>query len=372
MNKKYFFVLSSIFVFICTILFIIGCGSNPTGNGGSSGSTGPRYYFGTQSPGDAWSWKIDDKTFSGSNEMTGLYITGEYAITGNGFIKATIESSSIPSTLNTGDIINAYEFPGIMLLIKPGKNTNTDRIIVCSAKSAQACIGNYNCSIISTYKGKDFSTDNAYITFEVVKEGAYYGINGWMYRLDGSFNGTDGIHGMEYSDGVFYKSGFDFKICVLQSGILVNDPGSSGDGWIGLEIPNNMITSNEVANSGIEYKGMIYDYCSYPGGNLDPNAGTAETHAVEVVKHPTKDGVIQIYKWVGDDLDNGVLDYTSCITLECGIAISNGVFASTYSDPYGSSQCKMVASKVNGKYILEGLTPSPKTGWPRNIILIQK
>jgi hypothetical protein len=353
--------------------FIFGCGNTTGGGGGSGGgAVGPRYYFGTQSPGDAWAWKLNDNTFSGSNEMTGLYITGEYSITSKGFIKATVESSSITSELDVGSIIYAYEFPETMLLIKPGKDENTDRIIVCSAKSAQASTGNYNCSIITTYTGKDWATANAYITFEVVNESDQFGINGWMYRIDGSFNGTDGVHEMEFADGVFYKSGSDFKLSVLQSGILVNDPGSSGDGWIGLEIPNNTITSTEMADSGIEYRGMVYDYCSYPGGNLDPNAGTAETQVVGAVKDPVGDGVIQIYKWVGNDLENGTPDYTSCITLELGTAISKGVFASTYIDADGSSECKMIAAKVNGKYILEGLTPSPKTGWPKNIILIQK
>lgn len=85
-----------------TIAMFHGCGGS---SGSSGGSTTPNStsssvsYFGTQSPGDTWSWNITrdangSGTFSATNNSTGKSYNGSVVTLSNRYLKLTITSTT--------------------------------------------------------------------------------------------------------------------------------------------------------------------------------------------------------------------------------------------------------------------------------------
>ena len=360
--------ISVLVVSMCLSVMLCGCGQNPVDNSRDKSYSTVHHYFGTQAPGDVWSWTTENYTFSGSNETTGLYFSGKYSITSNGYMKATIESTSNNVNMPAGTIIYGLEIPGTMLIIKPGINNTVDRMIVCAAKAQSAQLGKFNCVEIP-YKNWERLGCAGYLTFEV---SAGYTFDVWPSRTDGvPVPGWEYEHntGIVFNDGIYSLPGHPGKICIMESGVLVDDSGANSDGIIGLQEPDTIITSTDAANASVDYRGVLYQYTTGVGAG----AGTAETHLIGARKDPSREGVLQIYNWVGDNFEDGSPDYTNCVTIELGTNINNGILKGKYSDASGTTNYSEVAiSKIDNKYIAFGISTLPISNYPVNVVLIQR
>jgi hypothetical protein len=178
MNKAHFYLIVFVLLLI-TAVSIIGCGSNSTGGGGGAGVSnraGIYSYSGTQSPGDAWTWTISTTEFSGSNEATGMWVTGEWTALSSGFGKATIISSNYAPAING----HAYflEVPNTMLLVKPDDNSDS-RVMVCAASTTLEPTSPGTYLFVNIPKHNWQLSDPAYGTVEATKNGS----NKWNFDL---------------------------------------------------------------------------------------------------------------------------------------------------------------------------------------------
>jgi len=359
--------ISVLVVSMCLGVMLCGCGQSPVDNSKDKTYSTVHHYFGTQSPGDAWDWTTENYTFSGSNEMTGLYFSGLYSITSNGYMKATIESTSDNVNMPTGTIIYGLEIPGTMLIIKPGINDNMNRVIICAAKANSAYVGKFNWVVMPGAYWDNFGPSPAYGTGEIVSQldNTYTDYATGNY-IDGSFAASWQTDGMIFDNGLFYEPGEDFKTCIMESGIGVSDCGANSNSIINLGDPNTEISSVDVA-ADLDYRGVIY-YTNAVGAT-----STAETKLIGARKDPSREGALQIYNWAGNNFEDGSPDYTNCITLELGSNINNGILKGKYIDSNGATpNSEVIISKIDNKYIVFGISTLPISNYPVNVVLIQR
>jgi hypothetical protein len=347
MIKKYL-PLYMVTLIVLALAFVYGCGSAAT-SGGSSTSHGTNSYSGTQSPGDVWNWTISAETFLGSNETTGMWVTGSWETLTSGFGKAIISSAGGPSAPSAGDLAYFLEFPNTMLIVKPINPDGNNKVMVCAASASSAPSTGSYLFVNIPQKNWD-SADPAFGTVEATYSSPFWHFKTWNYLITGEPWGNNaGTDDYVYTNGTFTdesNSSDLTKIFMTPSNVFFGDSGPSNGGFAGAKYdPSIVINSTAVKNH--TYKGVRFIY--YPVN------GTGETEPITCTA--SSDG-IGLWANSYNNIETGTLMGGGVnITFE---STSSKGFTYGYIEDIGSGQPEMIqcaASKIgtDQKYMLYGI-----------------
>lgn len=201
-----------------------GCG------GGSSGTSSSNSYFGTQSPGDAWSWKITkdasgNRTFSGTDNTTAATYSGDVTTLSNKYLQLTITATTDNSVVvgSSGATFYALEFPETALLLKPA-GTN-DSVVVAAAEGDCPSPSSYNWVKVAN-QSWSVTSDPAYGTTTTTGSASSLNFSVVPYLLDGTLLSSVAFSG-SCSNGVI-SSTDNTTFAVTPSGVFVADQGTAG------------------------------------------------------------------------------------------------------------------------------------------------
>jgi len=285
-NKIWFYVLI-LGLCLTSFAFIYGCGANPTSGGGTTSGIANRdgtySYSGTQSPGDVWSWTISTETFFGSNETTGMRISGTWQTLVSGFGKATISISEGPDKPSVGDKAYFLEFPNTMLLVRPDNATDS-RVMVCAASATiEPNQGKYIYVNIPE-SGWDLASPS-YGTVEVSDISAKRkNFDITPYTITGEpVAGGHMNYNFIYSNGTFTEeSGADdTKVFMTPSNVFFGDSGTGKGGFAGASLE---ASSSFTSDFDHVFKGVRFIYYS--------DTLTGETEPVTCSKIATREALL--------------------------------------------------------------------------------
>lgn len=169
-------------------------------------------YKGTQSPGDVWSWTLDEEqghmtatwdygTFDDTSDD--IYIEGTYESLPSGFMKVTIVKSvpvhqEIPTDGSAW--FYAIEVPDMAMIIKPEGSIKGDVIAMVPEGDCSAIPGTYNYIITAPGERSAYDpiTDEAFGYLEVKSAANGYDLSGYKFSLDcigGNCTDTGEING---------------------------------------------------------------------------------------------------------------------------------------------------------------------------------
>jgi hypothetical protein len=360
MIRKYL-PLYLVVLVVLSLAFIYGCGSNATGGGGGGGGisnrSGSFSYSGTQSPGDMWTWNISDETFSGSNETTGFYVTGEWTALSSKFGKAHVLSIN---GVATSEYTYFLEFPDTILLFRPFSNDNKDNVIVCAAHSTvEPSQGKYLWVTIPESGWTDAFT--AYGTVEATGSGSGpWSFDVTNYLLTGEVSDNFTVSGYTFTNGVMDNGNYPTnpKLFMTPTGVFMGD-NDTHSGFAG--------ASYEAFDAGDavkhNYRGVRFKYYS--------GSGTNETEVVAA--SPYNSTSLNAHRYIS--VDNNTLDLTdnTYITFEAQDLNTGFTNLYAYDENQGTTAIyKAVAAKVGpapGKYMLFGF--GVEAGLPTNFLVIQ-
>ena len=334
-------------------LVITGCGTGPTTDKVTTHS-----YFGTQSPGDAWSWEInDDLTFWASNETDGFWISGSYTILPNSFLKGSVEASSNPAA--EGGTVYALVLQNELLLIAPPLDEN---LIVCAGKSESPPSAGVFPWIAVPKSGWYPIMDETYGLITIESIGDSYTLKTVAYNLLDSQIGSQIIDsGFTFVDGRLIQSGSSKEVSISPSGIFVCDKGGDFGGYAGSIKPAADVRTLAASH---EYKGFFFKY--------DPSAGTGLLQPVKVEPYPGQSTWLRGF--VYSDIDSDTVDVTKIITVELTSynserSIVMGIIKDTASVIWG--RAKLIIPEINNKYLILGVRAATIEAYPYNFVAIQ-
>jgi len=271
MKKKTVIILSASLLAVVSLfgLVLMGCGTSASSGGGGSSTHGTYSYFGTQSPGDAWSWTIGNGWFIGTNETTvpPVYYRGTFTTMASGFLKATVSDSN--DTPAIGGTAIVLEYPNTLLLVKPGD----DRVIICAGKATTPPpAGDYPWVTIpnhswaktgeTSYGKTTVTVSNGLYTFEVITRDS----------ADSNL-GTQITGEYTFVNGRLVKAGDPMEIFMTPSGIFIGDQGSGEGGFAGAT--KEVVNIADAVNRN--YRGVQFKYY--------PDTGTGETEPIGAEPH---------------------------------------------------------------------------------------
>jgi len=238
-------------VMAITFLFT-ACGGGDGEDGGNQSIT----YYGTQSPGDFWTWTLNrgNGRFDAKNEVTTYTYTGSYVNLPNGFLKITITDTTDPNS-TAGDIFYAYELPGTALMVKPAYFDS--KIIMAVARGN--CPTNdtvYNWVVIPD-NSWDRTVDRAYGTVATTVTGSDVSFEFNSYLVDGTPRPPT-----EYQDGIcangLILTTTGTSIAVSPSGTIMGDYGPNLGGFVGVEAPAANVDIADLTAQGREFRGARF------------------------------------------------------------------------------------------------------------------
>ena len=315
--------------------------------------TGTYSYFGTQSPGDTWSWMITSSTFIGTNETLEKYYSGTYTAYVSGFNKGVITATN-DTAVPTDGSATAYflEYPNTMLLVSPGGSN----LIVCAASAATAPpAGLYN-FINIPWPGWTTSSQS-YGTVEVRESGGVYGFGALLYDLYGTPVGGTLESGFSFSNGRLIKAGNPLQIFMTPSGAFFGDNGVGSGGFAGAAKQ----TVDVTAAAAKQYRGVLLSY----------NTGTHHDliQAIGAEPHP---GLTNALRGFGFDNVETNTRQTGGVTLEFGAQQPNGIISGIMRYDDGTSDSfNMVIATLGGKYVVLGISVD-QHGRPQNFLVVEK
>lgn len=356
--KIFAFVFVSVLASLSLIGFVLtGCGTNPTGGGGVSS----RSYFGTQSPGDAWSWIIrSNGTLWAKNETKGWEVEGTHSILPSGISLGTITSSTT-TEVSPGSNFYFLEYPETMLIVKP--TGESENVIVCAAKSNLAPTEDEYIWITIPRTGWTTTGADSYGKTKVTIPSSYE-FNVTSYYIDGTqapWSPTT-ESGYIFSDGILSHPSKETKIALTPSGIFIGDSGKDGGGFAGFKEPSSNPDISEICDK--EYVGVLFHY--------DPNVshGGSWTEPVGAKKHDTIPNAMVGYTI---DVNTGAKITDGCTIELMGFdANVTGVITGELTDNDGKALFKMIAYKVNNKHIIMGISYNITSGNPYNFVVVEK
>ena len=338
---------------ILSLAFIYGCGSDATSGGGGGGATthGTYSYHGTQSPGDVWSWTISAETFFGSNETTGMWLTGTWeTLVNSGFGKAYISTAEGLNHPSAGDLAYFLEFPNTMLLVRPD-NAGDSRVMVCAA-SASNPPDQDSYLFVNISKLSWEASDPAFGTVEATKSGSVWNFDVTNYLITGEFSSRDaGTVDFVYSNGTFTDEtgSVNTKIFMTPSSVFFGDSGTGNGGFAGAKL-ETFSTSEFFAALNHTYKGVRFIH--YPASSYN----TGETEPITCTKHTTLDALIATSY---SDIDTGATYPGIMITFE---AQQPTGFRKGYVEDFGDHHREIIQCAIssigpsgNKKYMLYGI-----------------
>jgi len=360
MNKKLFFPIFCALLIVVSLLVINGCGSAASSGGGGGSSianrTGTFSYAGIQAPGEIWSWTISTETFSGTNETTGAYITGEWTILASGFGTMHVIGAS------TGDAVgkDAYflEYKDTAIMVFPVGEVNN--AIVCAARATAALTTGpkYICIKIPN-AGPPSLSDVAYITAEVTWAGNLATFEITEYMISGEYRPPRGGDTLTFSSSTGMLTPIAAnpeRLFLTPSGMFIVDNGPGAGGAIGAS--KESFSSIEAANH--EYRGVDFRY--FP-------SGTSETYFIAATNNGS--GSLKGYMYNGNNVESGI-DTSSFVTFTFQSQEATGIISTEVTQGAYTTTVKSVFAKIgaNQKYIWFGFNVNA-SGGQENILFMQ-
>ena len=395
-------LLASVLSFLLiagTVSIMSGCSSSSTSSSGPSSPTSTGF-VGTQSPGDFWSWTINNSssgTFTAVNNTKSFNYSGSVTgLTGNsaGISKVSVTSTTDPS-LTPPTSAYAVEIPNTALLVATGPfvvdvSGNQDSIhppvFAVAQGSCPSTGANLNWITMppATWCPTDTaigplngcsSADDAYGTAVITVSGGTYGISVTSFKLDGSpGSGSFDLSGCTCADGLIQctdGSNNPVRISFTPSGVFFVDTPSSA--FAGIVQPDSNIDLTDFLKFARTFKGLWYTSldslgifnnqsdCESNGGTWI-NGTTCGTHSTQPISAGT-DGT-QLSGHPYSDVDNGTpsaqggsIDFASASQPAPGLI--KATFTSACGPP--TSDIVLAVRQVNNKYVGLILTHSPCT-----------
>jgi hypothetical protein len=334
-----------------------------SGGGGSTTSSPTAFsYFGTQSPGDAWSWTITKNssgsgTFSAVNNTTGNQYSGDVVTLSNKFLKLTVTATNDSGAV--GGIAYAIEFPNTALIVKPA-GSNSAPVIASAQGTCPPQGESYNWIKIPNGAWNS-ATDPAFGVATTSGSGNSFTFSITSYLLDGSpfpivtdllsrpLKKVVEMSDFSCSNGVI--SGTDTgmpEFGVTPSGVLIADQGSDG-GIIGMLQPPANIGGAAILQQGREFRGFVF--------MTHPPEGQTMTEPVWA--HTLGDSLITAGQYT--NFVSGTEDLCpagdSCASLSLDSEVAPGEFSGTLTDNHaGAHAFTLMINEINGKYMVFGFS----------------
>jgi len=327
---------------------IAGCGGGGVSSGGSTGS-----FFGTQGPGDVWTWNLNGSTFTATNKTKSYTYSGTIAQLKTGFMKLTITSTTDPN-VSVGNSAYAIELPGTALVLKPaGADTHPPIFAASLGTNPPGPIANFNYVKIAPQGW--VGTDEAYGHVSFAVNGDSYTGTVKEFELNGTalpdghavFTGDNGQ--MTQTGG----NGSSATGAMTPSGVCVLDYGPGQGGTIGVEQPAANVDLATIG--GDSFKGFMIKQ--------------GKTECVSCT--PNGDGTLHGNGYaLGTGVETGTLDGGGGVTVSFTSQPNPGLVKVSIVTSGGNEQIVACLNQVGGKYMIFGF------GWdgigtPYNIVLVQ-
>jgi hypothetical protein len=224
-----------------------------------------KVYKGTQSPGDVWSWSLDQEqghmtaswdhgTFD--NTSDDLAIEGTFTKLPSGFLKVTITKvtpASVEVKTDGSAWFYALEIPGMAMIVKPEGSIKGDLIAMIPEGDCAAIPGKYNYVISAPGDGANYNpiTSEAFGYIDVAQSNSGFSISGYKFSLDC-------IGGACSETGVI--SGIPTATCVNKGEVVITSDGKTA-------------AKGQFTNAGA----MMMDFGYGNGGVFALKAGEAAT-----------------------------------------------------------------------------------------------
>lgn len=335
-----------------------------TGGGGSTTSSPTAFsYFGTQSPGDAWSWTITKDangsgTFSAVNSTTGKHYSGDVVTLSNKFLQLTVTVTDDSGAV--GGIAYAIEFPNTALIVKPA-GSNSAPVIAAGQGNCPPQGESYNWIKIPNQTWGSTS-DPAFGVANTSGTGNSFAFSLTSYLLDGSpyppivkdllsrpLKKLVEMPDFSCNNGVISSTVDGMpEFGVTPSGVVIGDQGSDG-GIIGMLQPPANIGSAAILQQGREFRGFVF--------MTHPPQG--QTMTEPIWSHTLGNGLITAGQYT--NFVNGTEDSCpsgqSCAELSLDNEVAPGEFSGTLTDNHaGSHPFTLMINQIDGKYMVFGFS----------------
>lgn len=358
-------------VSLLSILFaalVTACGGSDSvdsvGGGGGGGST----YLGTQSPGDVWTWTLnDDSSFSATNSTLSHTYSGTYStLSASGFLKLSVTATSDPgviATPTTPVIAYAFEVPGTALIVKPA-GTDSDVIVATAQGACPTVDTTYNWTVMPL-AGWDSGINEAYGITNTTVTGANFDFIHELFQLDGTSISTTPDLGYTCLNGKITKTGSDVVVGLTPSGFLIGDNGPNVGGFMGMAAPAADVDISPAGFAGREFRGVLFR-----------NGSSGDDTTLIWARPNTGSGNAQLEggAYVNDDLETGT--EAREVTVTFGTQTSPGVVNAVLTPVDGTTPAenfKVVINVINGKYFAFGIsTVEGNSNQPYNMLFMEQ
>ncbi len=319
-------------------------------------------YLGTQSPGDVWTWTLnEDNTFVAENVTLTHSYSGTYTTLPSDFLKLSVTSSSNPAVIATPAnpaIAFAFEVPGTALVIRPA-GADSDVIVATAQGSCPTANASYNWTVMP-YAGWDANSSEAYGVTTSTVTGSSFDFVHDLYQLDGTAIATTSGAGFTCAEGRISKDGDPMIVGLTPSGFLIGDNGPNAGGFIGMEAPATNVDLSAAALAGKEFRGVLFR-----------NGSTGDDTAL-IWGRPNAAGALDGGTYF--DIEAGTENQE--VTVTFGTQSSPGV-VSAVLDPLlaglASEDFTVMVNEINGKYFVFGIsTVEGISTQPYNLVLIEQ
>jgi len=344
------------------VLMAISLATCSGGGGSTTFSPTAFSYFGTQSPGDAWSWTITRNsngsgTFSAVNNTTGKHYSGDVVTLSNKFLQLTVTATDDSGAV--GGIAYAIEFPNTALIVKPA-GSNSAPVIAAAQGTCPPQGKSYNWIKIPNGTWNSAS-DAAFGTADTSGSENSFAFSLTSYLLDGSLinpvkdllsgtlNKVVEVSDFSCNNGVISSTVAGMpEFGVTPSGVLIGDQGSDG-GIIGMLQPPANIGSAAILQQGREFRGFVF--------MTHPPEGQTMTEPIWA--HSLGDNLITAGQYT--NFVNGTEDSCpggdSCASLSLDSEVAPGEFSGTLTDIHaGSHPFTLMINQIDGKYMVFGFS----------------
>lgn len=343
-------------------VFVTACGSGGGGSNNSGGTT----YLGTQSPGDVWTWTLDNNNnFSAVNMTLSNTYSGTYTTLSSGFLKLSVTVSSDPAVIATLDvpaIAYAFEVPGTALIVKPA-GADSDVIVAAAQGTCPTADASYNWTVMPSATW-DSTTDEAYGVSTSTVTGSNFDFVHNLYQLDGTLMATSSDAGSTCADGLITQTGDPLVVGLTPSGFLIGDNGPNEGGFMGMTAPAADVDLSATALAGKEFRGVLFR-----------NGSTGDdTTLIWGRPNATTGTILDGGTYINDDVEAGVENTE--VTVTFGTQPSPGV-VNAVLDPLlaglVSEDFTIMVNEINGKYFIFGIsTVEGNATEPYNLIFIEQ
>jgi hypothetical protein len=350
------FCVLLVFLVVASLAILSGCGS------GSSSTSSTNSYYGTQSPGDAWSFTINraSNTFSGTDNTTGYTYSGTFTVLPSDFLQLTITAST-DSTVTLPGTAYAVEFPGTALLLKPAGTK--DSVIIAAAQGSCPSPATYNWVKVANTSWID--SDPAYGIANMTGSSSSLTISGSQYPLGGTPSSPFTYSG-SCSNGVINPaSGSIGTFAITPSGAFIGDQGSDG-GIVGMLQPSANIGTSTLLQAGRQFRGFIFMvHPPYQSNGVTPQDKTqaiwGTTTTSSNLCYTVGPPCISVGEYTDNFANGGVEDNCpngdSCGALTFTAEQNPGEFPAVMNGTHTNNQAfTLIVNQINGKFMVFGIS----------------